>query len=899
MPLPAGSKIGSYQVVGLIGSGGMGEVYRATDTKLHRDVALKLLPAQFTSDHDRMERFRREAYVLASLNHTHIATIYGLEDSSQAQGLVMELVEGPTLADKVAHGPLPVEEILPVARQIAEALEYAHERGIVHRDLKPANIKVTPEGHVKVLDFGLAKAMSDDSHSAALSNSPTMSLAATQAGVILGTAAYMSPEQAKGKVVDRRSDIWSFGVVLVEMLTGKALYSGETVSETIAQVMIKEPDWSVLPTATPDRLRSLLQRCLVKDPRNRIRDIGDVRIAIEEIISKPNEESRAAPAHATPPSRISHWVPWSAAVVAVALGALAVGQLWRSGPVTEPVLRLTADLGVDGGLVTAAGPAVLLSPDGKMLVSLVGKNGQPPQIFIRRLDQLQSSPLPGTKGARNAFFSPDSQWIGFFADGKLKKVSVTGAAATTLCDVENDRGGTWLEDGSIVFAPGTRSGLFRVASEGGQPEALTKLDEAASEITHRWPYAGPAGTVLFIASAVSNNYEDANIVVRSIKTGEQKILHHGGFSPRYIKSGHLVYVQQDTMFAASLNANGLELSSQPVPILEGVRSAPNNGSSQFAFSDTGTAAYLSSFPAVVINWLGRDGKIQPLRSNIGGYISPRFSPDGKRIAFEMTDQQHDVWVYEWERETMTRLTLGLTQDSRPVWSPKGAHIAFASQRGDNATFNLYSVRADGTGEPQPLTQSKNVQVPDSWHPSGKYLAFTENTRAANDIMILQMEGDEQSGWKPGAPSVFLATPFNERQAMFSPDGNWLAYSSGESIQPEVYVQPFPAASGRRWKISTDGGDFASWSRNGKELFYRAPDQRIMVVSYKGEGDSFKAEKARLWSETPIGDRGPLNRNYDLHPDGQRVAFLKSLETEGEDKIDKATLIFNFFDELRR
>jgi len=894
-----GTRLGSYQITSLLGQGGMGEVYRATDSKLNRDVALKLLPPQFLNDSARMERFQREAHVLASLNHSNIAAIYGLEDSNAMRALVMELVEGPTLANRIGQGPIPIDETLNIAKQIAEALEYAHERGVIHRDLKPANIKLTPEGQVKVLDFGLAKAINNESQSSTMSNSPTLSLAATQAGVILGTAAYMSPEQAKGKTVDRRSDIWAFGVVVYEMLTGKMMFSGETVSETMAQVMMKDPDWTALPATTPARLRDLLRRCLTRDPRYRIRDIGDVRIAIEEIIAQPEAQLSAAQATVqqiavTTSRRV---LPWSiAAALAVSLVIIAWAP-WRRA-VTPDVMRMAVDLGADASLTIGTGASAFLSPDGKLLAFLAAKSaGQKTQIYIRKLDQLQATVLSGTDGARNAFFSPDGVWIAFFADGKLKKISVNGGAAVTLCDAPDDRGGAWGDDGLIVFAPTTRSGLFRVSSVGGTPEELTKLDGTTKEITHRWPQVLPGSkAVLFISSAISNTYDEANITVESVGTHERKILQHG-FYPHFVSSGHLVYVHQGTVFAVPFDSGRLAITGQSVPILESVMSTTANGASQFAFSQAGSIVYLTGEAnnGTTISWLDSSGKTQPLRSAVATYLNPRFSPDGRRIAFEITEQQYDVWIYEWERDTMSRLTTDVTQDSSPVWTPDGRRIAFASQRGDKSTFNIYWQKADGTGDAQRLTESKNVQQPMSWHPSGKYLAFVETTpQTNNDVMILPIEGDEASGWKPGKPTPFLATFFQEWDPAFSPDGRWIAYRSNESGSNEVYVRPFPDPGGR-WQISTAGGLMPTWSRNGKELFYRTADSKIMVITYQADGDVFRADKPRLWSDVPFVDRNN-NRNFDLHPDGRRFAIFPS---QVQNKLDKVTIAFNFFEELRR
>jgi serine/threonine-protein kinase len=630
MSIAVGTRLGSYQITSSLGEGGMGQVYRATDTKLNREVALKFLPAQFASDRDRMDRFHREAQVLASLNHSNIAAIYGLEDSSSVRALVIELVDGPTLADRIAQGPIPIEETLSIAKQIADALEYAHDRGVVHRDLKPANIKLTADGKVKVLDFGLAKAMSTDVQPSTFSNSPTLSLAATQAGLILGTAGYMSPEQAKGKQVDRRADIWAFGVVLYEMLTGSRMFVGETVAETMAQVMMKEPDFAPLPPATPSRLRDLLRRCLTKEPRNRTRDIGDVRIAIEEIIANPEvgaPEQPSAPASETTKRR-NRAIPWAAAaVLAISLGIVG-WNFWRY-PLPSGPMRLTAELGADVSLSTGNGAAAFLSPDGKTLAFIAAKaDGQSGQIYIRRLDQLQASPLSGTEGARNAFFSPDGQWIAYFAAGKLKKIGVNGGASVTLCDAEEDRGGAWADDGSIVFTPNPRSGLFRVPSSGGKPEAITKLD--SGEVTHRWPYVLPGSQiVLFTSSPSPGDYESANIAARSLPTGEVKIVLRGGYYPRYASTGHLLYLHEGTLFAAQFDSAHLAITAQPIPVLEGVTSAPGNGTSQFALSENGTLAYLaggSTTPAQTISWMDHNGKTQLLRPTRAPYLNWRFRP---------------------------------------------------------------------------------------------------------------------------------------------------------------------------------------------------------------------------------------------------------------------------------
>jgi hypothetical protein len=908
MTLGAGVRLGSYEVLSPLGAGGMGEVYRARDTRLGREVAIKVLPAAFAADHDRMVRFQREAHVLASLNHPHIASIFGLEDSDGARALIMELVEGPTLHERIAQGAIPLEEALPIAKQVAEALEYAHERGIVHRDLKPANVKLTRDGAVKVLDFGLAKALSDDPLSAEVSNSPTLSAVATRAGVILGTAAYMSPEQAKGKTADRRSDIWSFGVVLYEMLSGQRLFTGETSQETLAAVLRAEPDWSALPASVPARVRRLLRRCLEKDPRRRVQAIAEARIAIEDTLGGAADETTVAVPSAAPLWRRA--LPWTlAGAFALALAlVLVLWAPWRMGPEPATPVRLSVELGADASLAGGFGPAAILSPDGKLLAFAARKVvDQPPQLYVRRLEHLQASPLAGTEGARNPFFSPDSLWLGFFAEGKLKKVAVTGGVAVTLCEAPDDRGGAWSEAGTILFTSAGVGGLSRVSSVGGTPEILTTPDQAAEENSDRWPQALAGGKAVLFTTGTGGAFERASIVAQLLPKGPRKVVQRGGYHGRYLRSGHIVYIRDGTLFAAPFDLDRLELTSPPVPVIEGVTAVPQNAGAQFSFSDSGTLVFLPGKGAaggVPIQWMEKDGKTEPLRALAGDYNNIRFSPDGERLAMDLREgRERDVWVYEWGRDTMSRLTFDPGVDASPVWTPDGRRIAFASARADKVTPNIYWQRADGTGEAERLTESKNPQSPTSWHPSGKFLAFTERGPQTNwDISILPMEGDDASGWKPGQASVFLNSPLNEVEAAFSPDGRWLAYRSDESGRWEIYVRPFPGPGGK-WLVSTAGGTLPTWSRYRKELFYRLfeVEAPLMVASYAAEGNSFRAEKPWQWSPGLVAGRGGIigTRTFDVHPDGQRFAVLKVAEQQTQDKRDKVVFIQNFFDELRR
>ncbi len=572
----------------------MGEVYRARDTRLGRDVALKILPAAFAGDADRAARFQREAHLLGSLNHPRIATLYGFEVDGSHSALVMELVPGPTLAERIVTGALPLDEALKISLQIAEAFEDAHEHGVIHRDMKPANVKLTSDGTVKVLDFGLAKAVADDAVAFQGSAAPTVSDAGTRSGILLGTPAYMSPEQAEGRRADRRSDVWSFGVVLFEMLSGKRPFRGAGSAETRAAVMGMEPDWAAVPAGTPARVRRLLRRCLEKDPRRRVQAIGEMRIALEDALAGVSEEPSAAEAALERAKTRSHRsAPW---LMAVAASVLALGfglwAPWRGAPKPKPPLRLSIDLGADATLSLGLS-SLALSPDGSMLAFAASAAGGARQLYVRRLDQAAAAPLPGTDNAQNPFFSPDGGWIAFFAAGKLKKVATTGGAAVTLCDAPADRGGTWAEDGTIVFAGGVEgSGLWRIPQAGGKPELFAKVDPAAREVTHRWPQALPGGRFLFTSHSRAGAYDDANLAVYGLPGGPPRVVHRGGYLGRYVRSGHLVYMHRRTLFAVPFDLERLEVMGPAAPALEGVASNAVQAGAHFTVADEGTLAFL-------------------------------------------------------------------------------------------------------------------------------------------------------------------------------------------------------------------------------------------------------------------------------------------------------------------
>jgi len=872
MLLSVGTRLGPYQVLAPIGAGGMGEVYRARDSKLDREVAIKILPAALAQDPERLARFEREAKVLASLNHPNIAQIYGIEESSGIPALVMELVPGEPL-----KGPLPLAIALNYAKQIADALEAAHEKGIVHRDLKPANIMVTPAGVVKVLDFGLA-AVSQSSDSSDPLNSPTLTISPTRAGMILGTAAYMSPEQARGKTVDRRADIWAFGVVLYEMLTGKRLFEGETVSDTLAQLLTKEPDWQQVPA----KARRLLQACLQKDPKQRLQAIGDWRLLLVDLQEPP----------ATGPKRSRlGWIV--AAVLAMAL--IDLGSLYwhATRPVQQPLnplvrLDVNVDLGPGESLSSFFGSGAIISPDGARIVYQSRD-----RLFTRRLDQPKATELAGTQGAFGPFFSPDGQWLAFFVPGKLKKISMDGGAAITLCDQSAATGGSWGEDGNII-ANLSGGGLSRIPSSGGTPTPITQ--PARGEGGHFYPQIMPGGKAVLFTAGASGNFDTSNIEVISLADRRRKTLVKGGAFGRYAPSGHLLYLNHGTLFAAPFDLDKLEIRGAAVPVVQQVAYSAADGSAQFDFSRNGTLVYRTGEGTglFTVQWLDGRGNMQPLLSKPGAYAHPSLSPDGQRLALDVTEESaSDIWVYDHQRDSATRLTFTASA-FYPVWSPDGRYIVF-----EQAGAGMSAIRSDGATKPQPLTHSNNIQFPWSFTPDGKRLAFfEENPLTGYNLWTVPLESDS-SGIQAGKPEAFLQTAAIEQDPAFSPYGRWLAYLSTESGTSEIYVRAFPDQGGK-WQISNGGGAYPMWSRDGRELFFEGLDNRLMVASYTVKGDSFVADKPRVWSEKRIGGRAGFSRNIDLAPDGKRMAALMRVDTpESQQSQNHVVFLMNFFDELRR
>jgi len=734
----------------------------------------------------------------------------------------------------------------------------------------------------------LAKAFAGDVSTDDISNSPTLSHAATMQGVILGTAAYMSPEQARGKAVDKRTDIWAFGCVLYELLTGKPAFHGEDITEILAAVVKSEPDWTALPAPLPGKCRDLLRHCLQKDRRLRLRDAGDAQIEIQEAIAAPKDSSatHAGPASA---SKLLLAAGTMAALLAVLFGVAAWGW-WRSArPVERALVRLDVDLGPDVSLGSSYGADAILSPDGARIVYV--SQGR---LFARRLDQPNATELAGTQGAYAPFFSPDGQWLGFFSALKLQKISVEGGSAISLCDAPFGVGGSWGEDGNIVAALGGGGVLSRIPSDGGPPTPVTVLQNG--EATHRWPQILPGGkAVLFTASNAALEFGGANIEVMSLADHRTKTLVRGSTYGRYLPSGHLIYVNRGTLFAVPFDADRLEVHGTPVPVLDQI-GYNVDGSAQFDFSQTGTLIYRSGGAGgglSTVAWLDGTGKAQPLLAKPGTYSDLSLSPDGQRLALNVTEgSSRDIWVYDWQRDTMTQVTFtGYTV--RPLWSPDGRYIVFQAAEG-----TMSATRSDGSGKPEPLTRSKNHQAPWSFTPDGKRLAFFEiGSGSRADIWTVPLESDN-AGLRAGKPEAFLQTPADERWPTFSPDGRWMAYSSNESGTYQVYIRTFPDKGGK-WQVSSSSGKWPIWSRTGRELFFETVDGHLMVATYTAKADSFVSDKPRIWSDKRLANTGNPS-NYDLAPDGKRIAALMRVETaEGQKAQNQVIFLENFFDEVRR
>ncbi len=896
MALAAGTRLGSYEVVAQIGAGGMGEVYRAHDTKLARDVAIKVLPANFVNDPEKLSRFQREARMLAALNHPNIATIYGLEQSGGVTCLVMELVPGETLAERVKAGPLTIEEALKIAAQIAEALEAAHEKQIIHRDLKPANVKVTPEGKVKVLDFGLAKAFVGDASTEDIGNSPTLSMAATMQGVILGTAAYMSPEQAKGKAVDKRTDIWAFGAVLYELLAGEPAFQGEDAGDILAEVVKAEPDWNRLPEAIPPTIRTLLRRCLRKDRRQRLPDAGAVRIEIEEALT-------AAPAVDTPTAAAETrgWrgrIAWPAVagVIAVIAIAFAIGYVLRTPKVPEAIrffISLPEKWSLAGPGASASGvPAPLaVSPDGRRIVFLAEGTDGKYLLWVRTLDSLTPQALAGTEGDLDPFWSPDSRFIGFFADGKLKKIEVSGGPPIALCDASGPAaGGTWNRDGVIIFAPTTRSALQKISASGGVPAAATALGQGES--AHWQPFFLPDGRHFLYH--VNPSPAGGSTYLASLDSAERKLLLSADSTNVLYSQGHLLFLRETTLMAQPFDTRRLALTGEAFPIADQIQTQGSNPYGVFSTSENGILVYETGTGGAgsQLVWFDRTGKQIGVVGDSAAYADLELSPDGKRASVSVLSQsgrRRDIWLYDVARGLRTRFTFDGEDEQSVIWSPDGSSLVFGVKRKQN--LDLYQKASNGVGTEQLLFED-NVgnKYPTSWSPDGRFILYftgTSSPRTGADLFILPLSGDRK-------PIPFLNTQFNEIAGHFSPDGRWVAYYSNESGRYEVYVASFPGPGGK-WQISTAGGKSARWRRDGTELFFLNPDNKLMVAEVKGKGSSLEVGAVKPLFQTRAASPN-YQYPYDVSADGQSFLINTLPEQTASEPI---TVVVNWTEGLKK
>ncbi len=847
-----GRTIGPYEVSDLIGRGGMGEVYKGLDIKLGREVALKILPSELAKDPERLARFEREARVLASLQHQNIAAIYGLEESDGQPVLAMELAQGEDLSTRLLAGPLPLNEIEKITRQMAKGLEFAHENGIVHRDLKPANVKVAGDGQVKILDFGLARAFAAESSedgNKSESIHPTITQALTGAGTILGTPAYMSPEQARGYDVDRRSDIWAFGVILYEMLTGHRLFEGETATDTLAAILHKEPDWDAVPEEAPGLLVQICQRCLVKDPQHRLRDIGEARVALEGSGTSVLGMSTDALKDIELPEYTakSGKLPWIvAAGLAVALGAIGyLGFTGTIGPKPDaiPVVRSTVNM--TGGLSLDLNPAspgpVKVSPDGRHLAFTATDSGGMNMLYVRALDDPEPRLIAGTAGAAYQFWSPDSRSLAFFTDsGNLDRVEIAGGPVVTICKADNGKGGSWGEDGTILYAPNHVASIHRVSADGGIGEPVSDLNNEQEVRSHRFPVWLPGGTH-FIFVAVSRagggaGRVDSSLRLVAIDGSESRDLMPCQSSAVFA-GGQILTVHDNILMARPFSLEKMELTGPARPVVDEVLALPAAHLSVMSAVDTGVLAYASGgggFGNSRMYTMGRDGSNPTALGEPLMTIGNELSPDGKYVALAIPDQQagtFDIWILEIERNLLTRLTFETETELRPIWSPDGKQVAFSSDAPGRS--NIYLKPVSGAGASERLFESPNDCYVTSWSPDGKTICYTEVDSTGSISIGLYRLGSD------GGPQTYRETSFNQGRAAFSPDGRWLAYMSNETGAWEVFVESLEPGGGR-WRVSSQGGMYPGWSHAGDRLYYMNPSGDLLAaeISTSEEGVRF-------------------------------------------------------------
>ena len=897
---------GHLEIIEKLGEGGMGEVYRAHDKTLGRHVAIKVLPEAFTKDLERLARFEREARLLASLNHPHVAGIFGLEASEGRRFLVLELAEGETLKNKLDRGTQPIDEALETCRQVAEGLEAAHEKGIIHRDLKPGNIMIAPEGNVKILDFGLAKAFVWEKTAIDIASSPTITAEMTKPGVLLGTAAYMSPEQARSRAIDKKTDIWAFGCLLYECLTGKRAFQGETVSDTLAQVLKGEPEWAALPPGVPLIIKSLLQRCLQKDPRNRLHDIADARLEIMDALSQPMGPEAVAPAKPL-------YLRWAiAASIAAIILAAAVGILIvrkTKVPPASPVVRTIIEL-PPGTQLTARGEwefgipvrtEIAFAPDGKSLVFSASPDGtgEKAVLYRRPLDSAESIPISGTEGGSSPFFSADGKWLGFWAQEKLFKIASSGGIPVELFYFWNwpPFGVCWSPEGKIITTRERGVGLSEF-SQDGRPRELTKPDPE-KEYSHRLPFVLPGGKALFLTTMPFAWGISASVEVLELETGKRRTLIEDGADARYVPTGHIVFVRRGTLMAAPFDLGSLKLTGPPVPVVENLLQAinagdllDNSGSGQYCFSDSGSLLYahggIFPDPENQLFWVDRRGKDEPV-AGFGKRPAwmPRISPDGKKIAYQTYGKARDIWVYDISRGTSTKVT-SEGQTLFVCWTPDGKHLAFSWSKA--GPLGIWWKPPDARAEATPLAKSEFNLFPGSWTRDGKFLSVAEsNPKTRWNILIVNVEEQKLQ--------PFVATDAMEQWPEFSPDGRWLAYSSDRTGRFEVYVRSFPGGD-KEFVISNNGGVAPLWSPDGRELFYRGLEWEKLIKVDITTQPEFSIGSPHVLFEHAGGGGNPI-RGYDITPDGQKFLFVVYPGSKPVEVVTKLILVQNWFEELRR
>jgi len=891
MALASGTKLGPYEIQSALGAGGMGEVYRARDTRLERTVAIKVLPAEVSANAERKQRFEREARTISSLSHPNICALYDVGSQDGLEYLVLEYVEGETLEKRLEKGPLPTDALLRHGIEIADALEKAHRSGVIHRDLKPANIILTKSG-AKLLDFGLAKwSAAGLSEEETLKTLTAAAAKLTEQGTIVGTFRYMAPEQLEGKEADARTDLFAFGEVLYEMATARAAFAGKTKASLIAAILSAEPaPISTLQPMTPPALERLVRGCLEKDPEERWQTAHDVKLQLRAIAEGGSQSGLPAPVSAR--RKIRERLGWAAAAVATLLAAVfAFGYFQRARSEAWAIRAYIKPMEKSSFVFAGTASGFALSPDGRRLAYVATTLEGKELLWVRPLDSLQAQPLAGTEGAAFPFWSPDSRFIGFFAGGKLKKIEASGGPPLTLCDAAGGRGGTWNREGVILFAPTVSSPIHRVSAPGGAATPVTSLDASKNEASQRWPNFLPDGRhFLYVAGSSFTPKESPtnSILVGSLDSKESKLLFHTHANVIYA-SGHILFLRQNTLMAQPFDAKRLELIGEAFPVADPVQEDEARFLGDFSASENGILTYAdgTSGAGRQLLWVDRSGKKLGEVPGADAYGDPQISPDGKRLAFTLDAPGRDIWVYDIARGVRTRLTFGSPSsqfNSSGLWSPDGRQIAYTCVR--PAKYGLCLRPSDGSGKEEViLAGTEYPRYPNDWSPDGKLLAYYETKLGVLEIWMLPLSGERK-------PYPFLQSPFSQLGARFSPDGKWVAYFSPESGRAEVYVVPFPGPGGK-WQVSTGGGTWPRWRRDGKEIFYLSPDNKVMAAEVKANGSSFEIGAVRALFETrPYRSGGAA---FDVSADGQR--FI--VDYAGEQPTAAITLVVNWTADLRK